>query len=67
MQGIWRVLQTMGAALTFAEAGEMLSDASKNVVLGRYQGSYPTAPDAVLHESSLPAIIVSRRELSNRD
>jgi hypothetical protein len=48
MQGIWRVLQTMGAALTLAHAGEMLSDAGKNSLLGRFQGSYPTAPDAML-------------------
>jgi hypothetical protein len=38
----------MGAALTLADAGEMLSDTSKRDVLGRFQGSYPLAPDAVL-------------------
>ena len=54
MQGIWRVLQTMGAALTLAHAGEMLSDAGKDSVLGRFQGSYPTAPDAVL-----PRVVVA--------
>jgi hypothetical protein len=42
------ILRTMGAALTLANAGEMLSDASKSAVLGRFQGSYPLAPDAVL-------------------
>jgi hypothetical protein len=38
----------MGEALVLADAGEMLSDASKKAVLGRFQGVYPTAPDAVL-------------------
>ena len=38
----------MGAALTLADAGEMLSDADKNSVLGRLQGRYPLAPDAIL-------------------
>jgi hypothetical protein len=38
----------MGEALALADAGEMLSDAGKNSLLGRFQGSYPMAPDAVL-------------------
>jgi len=42
------ILGTMGEALTLANAGELLSDAGKDAVLGRFQGSYPTAPDAVL-------------------
>lgn len=37
----------MGEALALADAGEMLSDTGKNAVLGRFQGSYPMAPDAV--------------------
>jgi len=37
----------MGEALTLADSGEMLSDASKNAVLGRFQESCPLAPDAV--------------------
>lgn len=48
------ILRTMGEALTLADAGEMLGEASKNAVLGRFQGSYPEAPDAVL-----PRIIVA--------
>jgi hypothetical protein len=38
----------MGEALTLAGAGEMLTDTDKDAVLGRFRGSYPVAPDAVL-------------------
>jgi len=47
LKALRNILRTMGAALTLADAGEMLSDASKNAVLGRFQGSYPIAPDAL--------------------
>jgi hypothetical protein len=49
-----KILRTMGEALTLADAGEMLGEAGKNAVLGRFRGSYPEAPDAVL-----PRIIVA--------
>jgi hypothetical protein len=54
MKGIRRILQTMGEAYTLAGAGEMLTDTDKDAVLGRFQGSYPVAPDAVL-----PRVIVA--------
>ena len=54
MKGIRHILQAMGEAFAFADAGEMLGEAGKNAVPGRFQGSYPEAPDAVL-----PRIIVA--------
>lgn len=54
MKGIRRILHTMGEALTLASAGEMLTDTDKHAVLGRFQGNYPVAPDAVL-----PRVVVA--------
>jgi len=54
MKGIRRILHTMGEALTLASAGEMLTDKNKHAVLGRFQGSYPVAPNAVL-----PRVVVA--------
>ena len=41
------IFSTMGDALALADSGEMLSDAGKNAVLGRFHGNFPMAPDAV--------------------
>lgn len=47
LKGLREMLRIMGNALVLADAGEMLSGAEKNAVLGRFQGRYPAAPDAV--------------------
>ena len=46
LKALRSMLRTMGEALALADAGEMLSDAGKNAVLGRFQGSYPLVPGA---------------------
>ncbi len=49
LKGIKDMLKTIGEALTFADAGEMLSKEQKAEVLDRHKGPWPIAPNAVLH------------------
>ncbi len=48
LKGIKDVLKTMGEALAFADAGEMLPGGQKARVLARQKGPCPIASDAVL-------------------
>ncbi len=47
LKGIKDILKTMGEALTFADAGEMLTGKQKAELLDRHKGSWPIAPDVV--------------------
>jgi len=46
LKGIKDILKTMGEALTFADAGEMLTEEQKAEVLARHKGPITIAPEA---------------------
>ncbi len=47
LKGIKDILKAMGDALTFTDAGEMLTEEQKTEVLARHKGPCPIAPDVV--------------------
>ncbi len=47
LKDIKDLLKTMGDALTFAGAEELLSEERKVEILARHKGPFPIAPDAV--------------------
>ena len=47
LKGIKDILKTMGEALTFADAGEMLTGKQKTELLARHQRPWPISFDAV--------------------
>ncbi|GMR08528.1 MAG: hypothetical protein BMS9Abin26_1533 [Gammaproteobacteria bacterium] len=49
LKGIRDILKTIGEALTFADAGEMLSEEQKAEILDRHKGPWPIAPNKVPH------------------
>lgn len=48
LKGIKGIMNTMGEALTFADAGEMLTAEQKTEMLARHQSRFQIAPDALL-------------------